>query len=272
MSGRMDQILAVCGLTFTEAVRQKFFYIVVLIGSGMVLGSGYFQQFDFGVDELKFVIDFSFGTLFFLGSILVITAGTQLFYSEIENRTAHTLLAKPVRHFDFLLGKLCGVQLLMLLFVMLLCGLMTGLLYLRVQALPFVEGAALVRYGELWLYGFLQWARFGVLGAVCLLVGSFARSYLYAMMVSFFFMLVGQLQYIAEESYREITFLPLRWVVQALAWVFPNLQVFNVGDQLGHMEAAGLPLFVVLQLLLYAAAYILVYLWLAWWNFKRREL
>ena len=31
MSGRIDQILAVCGLTFTEAVRQKFFYIVVLI-------------------------------------------------------------------------------------------------------------------------------------------------------------------------------------------------------------------------------------------------
>ena len=272
MSGRLDQVLAVCGLTFTEAVRQRFFYIILLIGGGMLLGSGYFQQFDFGVDELKFVIDFSFGTLFFLGSILVITASTQLFYSEIENRTAHTLLAKPIRHFDFLLGKFCGIQLLMLLFVLLLCGLMTVMLFVRAQAYSIVETEPLIRYSEVWLYGFLQWARLGVLCSICLLVSSFARSYLYAMMVAFLFMLVGQLQFIAQESHSEIGFLPLRWLVQVLAWVFPNLQIFNVGDQLGHMQASGLPGEIVLQMFFYAAVYVGVYLWLAWWNFKRREL
>ncbi|CAI8347735.1 MAG: Uncharacterised protein [Opitutia bacterium UBA7350] len=269
---RLDQILAVCGLTFTEAVRQKFFYIVLLMGAGMLLGAGYFQQFDFGVDELKFVIDFSFGTLFFLGSILVIAASTQLFYSEIENRTAHTLLAKPIRHFDFILGKFFGVQLLMLIFVILLCGLMTVLLFLRVRALPVVEVDGLVHYGEIWLYGLLQWARFGVLSAACLLVGSFARSYLYTMMVSFLFMLVGQLQYIARESHSEITWLPLRWLVQVFAGIFPNLQIFNVGDQLGHMNATGLTSLIAISMLLYAAVYAWVYLCLAWWNFKRREL
>jgi ABC-type transport system involved in multi-copper enzyme maturation permease subunit len=272
MMGRVDRICAVCALTFTEAVRQKFFYIVLLIGGGMLLGSGYFQQFDFGTDELKFVIDFSFGTLFFLGTILAITASTQLFYSEIENRTAHTLLAKPVRHFECILGKCLGVQLLLLLFVLLLCGLLTVLLYLRELALPVRDAESLVRYGELWLYGLVQWARFGVLCGACLLIGSIARSYLFTMMVAFLFMLVGQLQYIARDSYAEIAFLPLRWLVQALALLFPNLQVFNIGDQLGHAAAGGLPLGVVFQILVYAGAYTLAYLGLAWWNFKRREL
>jgi hypothetical protein len=92
------------------------------------------------------------------------------------------------------------------------------------------------------------------------------------MMVAFLFMLVGQLQYIARESYAEIAFLPLRWLVQALALLFPNLQVFNIGDQLGHAAAGGLPLGVVFQILVYAGAYTLAYLGLAWWNFKRREL
>lgn len=271
MTGRLDQVLAVCGLTFTEAVRQRFFYIVVLIGVGMLLGAGYFQQFNFGVDELKFVIDFSFGTLFLLGTVLVIAAGTQLFYSEIENRTAHTLLAKPIRHFDFILGKCLGVQLLMLVFVVLLCGLMTILLYVRVRALPVVELEGLVHYEELWQYGLLQWARFGILCSACILVGSFARSYLYTMMVSFLFMLVGQLQYIARESYSEIAGLPLRWLVQGLAWIFPNLQLFNVGDQLGFTDAVGLTWSITFLLLLYAVVYAFAYLYLAWWNLKRRE-
>jgi ABC-type transport system involved in multi-copper enzyme maturation permease subunit len=259
----------VCGLTFTEAVRQKFFYIVLLIGGGMLLGAGYFQQFDFGVDEFKFVIDFSFGTLFFLGSILSITASAQLFYSEIENRTAHTLLAKPVRHFEFLLGKFCGIQLLMFVFVLLLCGLMTGLLWMREMSL---SEMGLVNYGEIWLFGLVQWARFGVLCGACLLVGSFAQSYLFTIMVSFLFVLVGQLQYMGRESYGEIAFFPLRWLVQGLTCLFPNLQIFNVGDQLGHAASGGMPLHLLLQILLYAGSYSCVYLGLAWWNFKRREL
>jgi ABC-type transport system involved in multi-copper enzyme maturation permease subunit len=203
---------------------------------------------------------------------LAITASTQLFYSEIENRTAHTLLAKPVRHFECILGKCLGVQLLLLLFVLLLCGLLTILLYLRELALPVRDAESLVRYGELWLYGLVQWARFGVLCGACLLIGSIARSYLFTMMVAFLFMLVGQLQYIARESYAEIAFLPLRWLVQALALLFPNLQVFNIGDQLGHAAAGGLPMGVVFQILVYAGTYTLAYLGLAWWNFKRREL
>jgi hypothetical protein len=48
MMERVDRIRAVCGLTFTEAVRQKFFYIVLLIGGGMLLGAGYFSNLILG--------------------------------------------------------------------------------------------------------------------------------------------------------------------------------------------------------------------------------
>ena len=90
------RIYCIAANTFLEAVRQKFFNSLLLISIALVLSANFFQQFDFGASELKFITDFGFGALFFFGSILAITATTQLFFNEIENRTALTMLAKPV--------------------------------------------------------------------------------------------------------------------------------------------------------------------------------
>ena len=96
------RIRLIAGTTFLEAVRQKFFNSLLLISIALVASSTFFQQFDFGTGELKFITDFGFGALFFFGSILSITATTQLFFNEMENRTALTMLAKPVYKLEFL--------------------------------------------------------------------------------------------------------------------------------------------------------------------------
>ena len=264
------KIWAIAQLTFIEAVRQRFFYVLLLIGAGMLLGTGFFQQFDFGTEELKFIMDFGFGTLFFLGSLLAITSSAQLFYSEIENRTALTLLAKPVRNSEFLVGKFLGIQLLMLSFVLLLSVLLVVMLWWREAALG--ESTKLLDYADVWCYGMVQWGRFGILCAISLMIGSFARSYLFTLMLSFLIMMVGQLQYLARDSYVEITFVPLRWLVQGLGLFFPNLQLFNIGDQLGDISMGGVLMLQLAQLMLYAAIYWVAYLSLAWWVFRRREI
>ena len=78
MSSSFTRIRLIAGNTFLEAVRQKFFGSLLLIALALV-GSSFFQQFDFGAGELKFIGDFGFGALFFFGSILSIAATTQLF-------------------------------------------------------------------------------------------------------------------------------------------------------------------------------------------------
>ena len=88
----------IAGNTFLEAVRQRLFLFLVLLAVALVTGARFFQSFDFGPDlgvaSLKFTFDFGLGALVFFGSTLTITATAQLFFSEIENRTALTLLAK----------------------------------------------------------------------------------------------------------------------------------------------------------------------------------
>jgi ABC-type transport system involved in multi-copper enzyme maturation permease subunit len=126
--GTLRRVRLIAGNTFLEAVRQKFFNSLLLIAVALVGSAQFFQQFDFGANELKFITDFGFGALFFFGSILAIAATAQLFFAEIENRTALTMLAKPVTKLEFLAGKFAGAQLLMLVFTAVVTLVLAGIL------------------------------------------------------------------------------------------------------------------------------------------------
>lgn len=272
------QIRLIASNTFLEAVRQKFFNSLLFIAIALVASSTFFQQFDFGTGELKFIADFGFGALFFFGSILSITVTTQLFFNEIENRTALTMLAKPVHKFSFLLGKLLGVQLLMLAFVLLLCLLLAGILYWRESELisrmdpELFSDGRLLRYSDILVFGFLQWLKFGLLGAITLFVASFSNTNIYTIIVSFCMLVVCQLQYIARDAYADMDQGVGRLVVQGIGLIFPNFQLFNVGDQLLYMQNEALPATNVLQITLYACAYIAAFATLAQLSFRRREI
>lgn len=272
------RIRLIAGNTFLEAVRQKFFNSLLLISIALVGSSTFFQQFDFGAGELKFIADFGFGALFFFGSILSITATTQLFFNEIENRTALTMLAKPVYKLEFLAGKFLGAHLLMLCFTAVISLVLFGILYWRESVIVaqigdrIVLDGPLLRYGDIFLFGFLQWMKFGILAAITLFIASFANTNLYTIAVSFFVLIICQLQYIARDAYSGMEEGFERVLVQVLGLVFPNFQLFNIGDQLLFDVEQVLPFSVILRMTAYGLVYTLAFILLAQVNFRRREI
>lgn len=272
------RVRLIAGTTFLEAVRQKFFNSLLLISVALVGSSTFFQQFDFGAGELKFITDFGFGALFFFGSILSITATTQLFFNEIENRTALTMLAKPVYKLEFLAGKFLGAHLLMLCFTVVITLVLSGILYWREGVILERLGdevaldGPLIRYGDVFLFGFLQWMKFGILAAITLFVASFSNTNLYTIVVSFFVLIICQLQYIARDAYTGMEAGWERLLVLVLGLIFPNFQLFNIGDQLVFDVEQALPLSTVLQITGYGLIYAVAFILLAQVNFRRREI
>lgn len=272
------RIRLIAGNTFLEAVRQKFFNSLLLISIALVGSSTFFQQFDFGAGELKFIVDFGFGALFFFGSILSITATTQLFFNEIENRTALTMLAKPVYKLEFLAGKFLGAHMLMLCFTAVISVVLCGILYWREAVIVAQLGeqvaldGPLLRYGDIFIFGFLQWMKFGILAAITLFIASFANTNLYTIVVSFFVLIICQLQYIARDAYTGMEEGIGRILVQVLGLVFPNFQLFNIGDQLVFEVEQALPFSVILRMTAYGIIYTLAFILLAQVNFRRREI
>lgn len=272
------RIRLIAGSTFLEAVRQKFFNSLLLISIALVGSSTFFQQFDFGAGELKFIVDFGFGALFFFGSILSITATTQLFFNEIENRTALTMLAKPVYKLEFLAGKFLGAHLLMLCFTAVISLVLCGILYWRETIIVAQLGeeilldGPLLRYGDVFLFGFLQWMKFGILAAITLFIASFSNTNLYTIVVSFFVLIICQLQYIARDAYTGMEEGIGRILVQVLGLLFPNFQLFNIGDQLVFDVEQALPYSVILRMTAYGLIYTVAFVLLAQVNFRRREI
>ncbi|GHB97102.1 ABC transporter permease [Cerasicoccus arenae] len=274
------RLLLIARNTFLEAVRQKFFNVLVVLSIAMIASANFFRQFDFGSSELKFIADFGMGAVLLFGSILSVVVTAQLFFSEIENRTALTMLAKPVHRWEFITGKFLGVFLVLMAFVSLMLFLLAAVLYWRESNLmtypryadDFANGR-IVNYTGILQLVFSELFKFGLLAAVTLFIASFSNTNLYTVIISFFVMIICQLQYIARDSWSDLDNPILRGIVWMLSLLFPNLQMFNVGEQLVFpTEQVTLSMGGYIGLLGYGAIYIAVLLGLSAYTFRRREI
>lgn len=269
--------LWIARITFLEAVRQRFFAFLLVLSMALVLSSLSFRVFDFGHGELKFIADFGFGGMFFFGSVLAVVMTAQLFFSEMENRTALTLLAKPLRRSEFLLGKFAGAWAVLAVFVFVLSALLGGVLWAReIELIAAAEQAgkipATFRAEGLAQFALLQWLRLGVITSIVLVISSLARTFLFAVIVSALAVVAGQLQWIAQDAVLKptdsVTYSAFLWLSGHL---IPNLQQFNIGEPL-VLGATAVPGETVLLVSLSALGYLGGYLFLAALSFRRREI
>src|SRR5690242_12188625 len=128
------RIAALAGNTFTGLVRLKVFHFLLLfalllIGSALFMAQLTFQQ------EFQILKDVSLGAMSIFSSLLAIVATAQLIPRDLEERTIYTILAKPVPRYEYLLGKLFGVLLLLALSILAMSALFLGLLFVRQEML-----------------------------------------------------------------------------------------------------------------------------------------
>ncbi|MFZ9201970.1 MAG: ABC transporter permease [Opitutales bacterium] len=273
----LTRIFWIARITFLEALRQRFLAFLLVLAAGFTLGSLPLRSIDFGHGELKFLADLGFGALLLFGSVLAVVLPAQLLYAEIDNRTALTLLAKPVGRGEFLLGKFLGTWAVL--------GVFTGVLTLLVGLIlvgrePMVAARALslqltppeVDLWGLCQHALLQWLRLGIVAALALLVGALAQTFLYTVVVGSMAVLAGQLVWIAQDALARPDGSPLGraglWVTTRL---FPNLQGYNIGEPL-VLDPSSVPEGTVLSLVVAAIAYLAVILLLACAAFRRREI
>lgn len=270
-----SRALLIAHNTLLEAARQKLFHVLLILALGLVLGARWFRDFNFGAPELKFLADCGFGAMTFFGAALTISATAQLFFSEIENRTALTLLAKPVWRTEFILGKFLGVVAVAAVFCALLTALLVGVLWSRETELMrefpdnFAQGRT-VSYANVLLAGLLQWLKLSVLAAFALLVASFAQTQLFTVIAGFCILVICHLQYLAQDVYARRDPSLGRMVGNALASIFPNFQLFTLADSIAAIDTPAWT--DVARVAVYASGYALAAGALAVFSFRKREI
>jgi len=115
--------------TFREAVRDRVLYNLIFFALMMIAAAILVGQISIGIEHLV-IINLGLSAISLFGLIMAIFIGVGLVYKEMEKRTLYSLLAKPVRRWQFLVGKYAGLLLTLIVNTSFMTlGLLAALLY-----------------------------------------------------------------------------------------------------------------------------------------------
>lgn len=100
-------IYVIAKTTLGEALRKKILNIFLLVALAMIIFSVSFAYFSYR-EELTIIKSMGLGVIALAGMFIAVVQGINLVPTEIERRTIYTILSKPVRRHEFLLGKYFG--------------------------------------------------------------------------------------------------------------------------------------------------------------------
>jgi ABC-type Na+ efflux pump permease subunit len=257
------RVFAITSNTLTDLTRLKIFYVLLifallLIGSSVVMARFSFQQ------EFQILKDVALGAMSIFTSLLAIVATARLIPQDIEDRTIYTILAKPVPRFEYLIGKLAGVLLLIAISILLMSVMFLAVLYVREQAFLHETARQMVGAPGEQINDALRTIRASalnidilpgigliyikacLLASLTLFVSTFASTNIFTIVVMVFVYLIGHLQPIAREYWLQQN--GAGWITRVflalVALIFPDLQAFNLVDDIVVGAAISLALFV----------------------------
>jgi ABC-type transport system involved in multi-copper enzyme maturation permease subunit len=205
--------------TFRENLRDKILYnlllfAVLLIGGSAVLGKLTIMEHD------KIMTDAGLAAINMVGVAIATFVGIGLVSKEIERRTIYTIIARPIRRLDFLLGKYLG--LVTTLAVNMAIMLLVYLAVLSFNHIPL--HASLLQAAQ------LMFLEMMIVTATALLFSTFSTPSLSAMLTVGLYVvghLMSDLRGIAEKSTNDI----MKGIITGLYYICPNLEMLNIKGQ-----------------------------------------
>jgi len=289
----MRRVGIIAANTFTEALRQKVYNILLLFALLVIAAASFLAQFSFGEDtaqvasyDLKSIKDTCTGAISVVGMLIAVVGTAMLLPSEVENRTIYTILSKPVRRVEFLLGKYFGSLISVFVGLLLMSLLFGAVLMFKEHRLrrdviaetragdsselqPETERMlAQIRheaYDPNLIKGIaLTFVKLALLAAITLLVSTFSTSMVFNVAVGVVIWIIGNLVGTAKEV------LEAHRVVVALLAAIPDLGVFDVFDEINLGNAV--PWSQVIQVAAYGLARIAIFVMAAYLIFSKREI
>ena len=266
--------------TWREGIRKKtlvgFLILSLLVIFGASFMSAFLDQSTVGDAEsdidLKLIKDICVTTISIFGMLITIFISASVVPNEVENKVIYTVLSKPVRRLQYLLGKFMGVQMIVLANLLLMAGLFFAAIWIKQGMMP-----TLLLWSVL-----LTYFEFLVVSAFTFAVSCTSTSAVLPTIAGLFIYMTGNLtEYLKDVNNRsrESEDFFQRFVGSTAEWLYnilPNLQKFSMknyildlqpNDPLPSEMAEQIP-----NLILYGLAYAIAGYVIAYWVFRRKEL
>lgn len=273
--------------TLTQLIRMKTFYFLLAFAV-LLLAIGNFNFASSPAQALSTVKKVSFGAMDLFAWLFAIVATALLIPRDIEDRTLYTILSKPVRRIEYLLGKLCGVLIVIaisLAIMFVICAIMIqwkelGYIAAEIgdseqisentrQAILLIEKNGF--QPELAIAALASFMKAAVVAAVTILLSTFASSSLFTIIISVLVFLVGHAHTMATNFWLAETdnSIVAQMLLKLFKIIVPNFQIFSFSE--GIVQGAAVVPALVWQMAGLTGAYLFVFLLLSLLSFVDKE-
>ena len=225
---------------FKESVRDKVLYSIVAFAVMLMSTTYLIGQLTAGQD-IKIIKDLGLASISIFGLLIAIFIGIGLVWKEVEKRSIYTLLPKPMRRQEFLLGKYFGLVLTLVINI----AVMTAAFYLvlalmrllepgidAVSAAPATDAAMLKAIA-------LVVVELMLVTAIALFFSTFSSPFLSAMLTLAVW-LIGHFNDDLRNYGATISSRLAASIARGVYYVVPNFAAFDVKLQVVHGQAVPL--------------------------------
>ncbi len=265
----MKAIWSVAHNTFTEAIRDRVLYSLILFAILMILSSLLFASIS-AEQYNKIVKDLGLTVISLIGIIISVFLGMGLVYKEIDKNTVYNIFSKPIRRYEFILGKYLGLAFTLLVNTMAM-GVILFLIVLYTETrheelITFYYGGIYI--SELIKAIYFEYLEFLVIIGIALVFSSFTTPVM-TLLFTFFVFAIGRfssdLRLFAEEVKNPV----VEYISEIIYRVIPNLEKFDVRSE--AVYGGDVSWMLIFYTTVYAVIYTFVLLILAILIFQNRE-
>jgi ABC-type transport system involved in multi-copper enzyme maturation permease subunit len=247
--------------TFREAVRDRVLYNLVFFALVMMAASIIVGQISIGIDEIV-IVTLGLSAISVIGLLISVFIGVGLVSKEMDKRTLYAVLAKPVRRWEFLLGKFGGLVLTLAVNTAAMgLGLFLALMYVK-QTLERGDATVFVAVYFIWL-------KLALVVALGLLFSCFTTPLL-AILFTAGIYIAGLYVQELRDLPREVMSPGMAAFTKWFSYLLPNFENYNIMAMAAH--GRSVPGIFILHNTLYTILYCAIVLTGAMLVFSRRNL
>ena len=243
--------------TFKEIVRNKFLYLIIFFAFVFIVFSIALGNLTIGEDN-KVIVDFGLAMIEIFGLVWVLFVWSQLLFKEVEGKTIFLILSKPIRRWEFIMGKFVGFSGTVALII-----LFQSLLFLAVLLFKWIEIDHLILFSLLFTFFKLEIT----LGLVF---------FFSTFMSNILTIMVALMVYFISHSFSAILDIVMRYQSEVLSSItkvfqllFPPFEYLNIKDVIGGFTNFAPSYFVYNTM--YSILYLLVILYFTIQIFHRKK-
>jgi ABC-type transport system involved in multi-copper enzyme maturation permease subunit len=222
----IQRMWAIALNTFREAVRIRVLYGILILVIGANFMSIIVGEMSAG-DRARVARDIGIAGISLFGSLTAIFLGVFLLYTEVQRRTIHAIVSKPIERWEFVVGKYLGMALVLSVLVAVFTLAMVIMLALQHVAVSSAVIKAIV----------LSWFEVLTVAAVAIFFSSFSTPFLSGIFALAIWV-IGRVTPDLERAAASSSAL-IQWTSKIALQIVPDFYLYSVSGRTVDAEHAS---------------------------------